>query len=302
MKRTNRHGFTLIELLVVIAIIAILAAILFPVFAQAREAARKTSCLSNAKQLGLGCAMYTQDYDETLVQGWNGSQPGVLRDNGAVYRPWTPWTKNIQPYVKNLDILMCPDNRWNSTVINGGLNTTARKQIYSAYAFNYGYLGTFAGGDPGLPGYYLFTPLSLAAVNKPANIVMITDGQGPNWATGDHAFVWTQPAGNTCEPPDAYLSDQVFIGADGWGNDSQSGLTTYYDYPGLGGVDPRHTGGPYVKNVMPDGGASTVFVDGHAKFYKVGGLAAGTNYNPAQSGTVVFQVSKTAYLWDPRNP
>ncbi len=63
-------AFTLIELLVVIAIIAILAAILFPVFAQARESARKTSCLSNAKQIGLVCMMYAQDYDETVFAGW----------------------------------------------------------------------------------------------------------------------------------------------------------------------------------------------------------------------------------------
>ena len=62
----RRHGFTLIELLVVIAIIAVLAAILFPVFAQAREQARQTTCLSNLKQLGTGLTMYAQDYDETL--------------------------------------------------------------------------------------------------------------------------------------------------------------------------------------------------------------------------------------------
>src|SRR5439155_17377217 len=94
----SKRAFTLIELLVVIAIIAILAAILFPVFAQARESARKTSCLSNAKQLGLGIIMYVQDYDETMVMSANDSQPGVLRDNGTVYRTWNPWTKQIQPY------------------------------------------------------------------------------------------------------------------------------------------------------------------------------------------------------------
>src|SRR2546423_7691088 len=109
MFRKLRGAFTLIELLVVIAIIAILAAILFPVFAQARESARKTACLSNTKQLGLACLMYSQDYDERLVPTWNASQPGVLRDDGSVYRPWTPWTKNVQPYVKNLDLLICPD-------------------------------------------------------------------------------------------------------------------------------------------------------------------------------------------------
>src|SRR5471030_1918587 len=101
-------AFTLIELLVVIAIIAILAAILFPVFAQAKEAAKKTSCLSNTKQIGLSAIMYAGDYDDTLVMGWNDSTP-VLRDNGVAYRTWNPWTASIQPYTKNLNILLCPD-------------------------------------------------------------------------------------------------------------------------------------------------------------------------------------------------
>src|SRR5271165_589717 len=99
MNSIRKRAFTLIELLVVIAIIAILAAILFPVFAQAREQARKTSCLSNAKQWGLGEIMYIQDYDETLTPAWNAAAP-MLRDNGAVYRNWDPWCNLVQPYIK----------------------------------------------------------------------------------------------------------------------------------------------------------------------------------------------------------
>src|SRR6188508_251247 len=94
--RRCKRGFTLIELLVVIAIIAILAAILFPVFAQARAAARKTSCLSNLKQQLLGAGMYAQDYDEKLLASW-------LNYNGG-----TDWRTMIQPYVKNRGILVCP--------------------------------------------------------------------------------------------------------------------------------------------------------------------------------------------------
>ncbi len=95
-QRTS--GFTLIELLVVIAIIAILAAILFPVFAQAREKARAVSCLSNAKQLGLAVLMYAQDNDETYPMGcddtwWQGG-----------------WAMTTQPYIKNLNILRCPSD------------------------------------------------------------------------------------------------------------------------------------------------------------------------------------------------
>jgi len=90
-----RKGFTLIELLVVIAIIAILAAILFPVFARAREKARQTSCLNNVKQLNLAFAMYAQDYDEVLVP---------LANGWYTYR----WYDLIQPYIKNAQVLRCP--------------------------------------------------------------------------------------------------------------------------------------------------------------------------------------------------
>ncbi len=94
----RRAGFTLIELLVVIAIIAILAAILFPVFARAREKARQTSCLNNVKQLMLSVMMYAQDYDEILI-------PGAIP-----YGPsgWVNWTTVLEPYLKNGQILVCP--------------------------------------------------------------------------------------------------------------------------------------------------------------------------------------------------
>src|SRR5690242_21003145 len=89
---SGKRGFTLIELLVVIAIIAILAAILFPVFAQAREKARATSCLSNLKQIGTGCMMYIQDYDETYPLGY------TWDENDA----WggTMWTLSLAPYIQ----------------------------------------------------------------------------------------------------------------------------------------------------------------------------------------------------------
>src|SRR5256714_3234114 len=103
----KRNAFTLIELLVVIAIIAILAAILFPVFAQAREKARQTACLSNTKQLGLSMQMYTQDYDETV--------PLAIE-----WMDWSIWTDRVQPYMKSWDIMYCPSggnnrlpNSWN---------------------------------------------------------------------------------------------------------------------------------------------------------------------------------------------
>jgi prepilin-type N-terminal cleavage/methylation domain-containing protein len=93
----HRRGFTLIELLVVIAVIAILAAILFPVFAQAREKARAATCLSNARQIGLAYSMYSQDYDDTLCPV---RTPTGLRDDSA-HRGWNAWVHSLQPYLKN---------------------------------------------------------------------------------------------------------------------------------------------------------------------------------------------------------
>jgi prepilin-type N-terminal cleavage/methylation domain-containing protein/prepilin-type processing-associated H-X9-DG protein len=101
-RAEQARGFTLIELLVVIAIIAILAAILFPVFAQAREAARKASCLSNLKQLGMAAMQYTQDYDEK-------SLPMYLDYTGDGSSQMGCWFHTVQPYLKNWQVMVCPD-------------------------------------------------------------------------------------------------------------------------------------------------------------------------------------------------
>jgi prepilin-type N-terminal cleavage/methylation domain-containing protein/prepilin-type processing-associated H-X9-DG protein len=117
--RSNSAGFTLIELLVVIAVIATLAALLFPVFAQARESARKTSCLSNQKQLGTAMQMYVQDYDEQLPNAIHGPA-GVSLPGGWVYFTAFPTNEtarsfdvkqgSLYPYVKNVQIYVCPSD------------------------------------------------------------------------------------------------------------------------------------------------------------------------------------------------
>ena len=103
----TRHAFTLIELLVVIAIIAILAAILFPVFAQARDKARQTSCLSNIKQIGLGLMMYVQDSDETYP---GALQPSPTINGGSTSDQRMPLDMQILPYTKNDQIWKCPSD------------------------------------------------------------------------------------------------------------------------------------------------------------------------------------------------
>jgi prepilin-type N-terminal cleavage/methylation domain-containing protein/prepilin-type processing-associated H-X9-DG protein len=147
----RRRGFTLIELLVVIAIIAILAAILFPVFARAREAARQSSCLSNTKQLSLAAMQYTQDYDEALPRSY---------DAGA---PAKGWFDVIQPYIKNNQVFYCPsDSIHNKTVAPSFGNIS--------YGWNYYWL-TLQGGAVA----YGAAGAGLPAVQSPSETVMIAD-------------------------------------------------------------------------------------------------------------------------------
>ncbi len=126
---SKRTGFTLIELLVVIAIIAILAAILFPVFARVREKARQTSCLSNLKQLTLGVMMYTDDYDEVLP--WDDLDYDGSGDDS--YGDGT-WRGMIMPYVKNTQIFMCPSRTFETRAFDGRFDDYG---MYAGYGINY---------------------------------------------------------------------------------------------------------------------------------------------------------------------
>ena len=109
MQRTGKPAFTLIELLVVIAIIAIIAAILLPVFAQARERARMTACMSNMRQIGMALMQYVQDYDETFPYISFHGQAAARGSHTYV------WRNAIRPYLKSLDILGCPSNPFSRT-------------------------------------------------------------------------------------------------------------------------------------------------------------------------------------------
>jgi len=135
-SRPRATGFTLIELLVVIAIIAILAAILFPVFARAREKARMTSCLSGVKQLGLGIQMYTQDYDETLCHNSSSCCVCCFASYGSTNATNPNWIVEICPYVKNNSIWECPSatNAWNPTSTTGsGAVPTATNYVWNGH-------------------------------------------------------------------------------------------------------------------------------------------------------------------------
>ncbi|MCE5238264.1 DUF1559 domain-containing protein [bacterium] len=133
----QRRGFTLIELLVVIAIIAILAAILFPVFAKAREKARQSSCLSNLKQLALACMQYSQDYDERWPLAYMATTPRYS------------FITELEPYVKNAQVFDCPSQSVRSTVIYNGCRS---------YAFNNMQFGA-----------------AIGTINSPAETIMMGD-------------------------------------------------------------------------------------------------------------------------------
>lgn len=145
-KKCTVKGFTLIELLVVIAIIAILAAILFPVFSRARENARRSSCLSNTKQIGLAILQYSQDYDEKMP----------LHERADVSEADGWWLAMVQPYAKSTQIGFCPSD--SSVTASSPLS-----YINVSYGYNYVYLSGVA----------------LAAINTPAETLIFTDKDAP---------------------------------------------------------------------------------------------------------------------------
>jgi prepilin-type processing-associated H-X9-DG protein/prepilin-type N-terminal cleavage/methylation domain-containing protein len=223
-------AFTLIELLVVIAIIAILAAILFPVFAQARANARKASCLSNLKQIGLAVTMYADDYEEALIP--QGLGQGTR---------WRPWMQLAQPYVKNKQVFICPEAPELSAF------TKDDASVQSGYGMNRVHWngdGTPGGIPPDPPtmdygsGGGKRGVASMAQIEAPAETIFATDhgGQEVLWQYGDdkHGFVRAlQPNGKP--------------------------------YPGNQSVDRKED---FQAAIRHGGGANYVFCDGHVKWFR----------------------------------
>lgn len=236
----KRRGFTLIELLVVIAIIAILAAILFPVFAQAREKARQTSCLSNEQQLGLAFMQYTQDYDELYPS----------TDNYG-----SSWAKTVYPYVKSLGVFACPDDTY---PLPTGWITLPTDTVKVSYVANSYVM------DP--TNTQISQPYNLAALSAPASSVLLYEGdqnvnsdgtQGTNrgWYVPDNP--WGSIPGFSWAPEDNSVSS--------WGNhgDYQTGVATYRHQP-HGVVTLLIDAANWPAYV--DGSNNYIFCDGHVKF------------------------------------
>ncbi len=164
---SRRRGFTLIELLVVIAIIAILAAILFPVFAKAREKARQNSCLSNVKQAMLALMQYAQDYDERYVQT-------IISKNAIDSSYWTygSWPPTVEPYIKNKQIWICPSNM---DQFKDGFASTYVVNPAGYTPFDYGVMGRFGAK-------------AMAQIDQPATTIMFCESNLPDPYNWGHVY------------------------------------------------------------------------------------------------------------------
>lgn len=241
-RRRRSAAFTLIELLVVIAIIAILAAILFPVFAQAREKARQTACLSNTKQIGTALMMYAQDYDEILpistYAPWCGRSVNDFRS--------PKWMDMLYPYIKNTAAFTCPSfegdaARHEQYVYQPSTCTGARATQYGTYSLNGAYpaMRTVSANGP--------AGKALAQIAQPADTIFVTEGGA--WGVNRNAVVgWTANPRVTQNPPQLRAR--------------------------IGGADS------IVSRLVHAGGVNNVFCDGHAKWFKGEKLIETHNVGP----------------------
>jgi prepilin-type N-terminal cleavage/methylation domain-containing protein/prepilin-type processing-associated H-X9-DG protein len=235
MRKNLLRAFTLIELLVVIAIIAILAAILFPVFAQAREKARQASCFSNMKQLGIAVPMYAQDYDESLPM-WHyarRSKPQPLI-----------WYHALKPYVKNRAVYLCPSDQKTQQLPDWGPQATWPEMGQSRWTerISYGYNEPLHNGrdtGSGTPG----GPTTMADLDEPAAYYVLGDCSSPL------SDAW-------CEPK---IGRRMFRVA--WPH-----RPVWWD------VVPIDAKPDVLKSLerytRHSGGSNLAFADGHAKFFK----------------------------------
>jgi prepilin-type N-terminal cleavage/methylation domain-containing protein/prepilin-type processing-associated H-X9-DG protein len=257
-RRVRGRGFTLIELLVVIAIIAILAAILFPVFAQAREKARQTSCLSNEKQLALAMLGYVQDYDEQFPLS---NLQGVAGQIG--------WANLLQPYVKSVAAYQCPDfptNISNASLDQGAASTT----------FNYNTMLGYGDSEIANMGSYQMSTSSqsLAAVTNSSSTVLFMDAFPYDASSGRPWGLGYTCSGNII---------QQFSEANLWGNPCSN---MSLDYRQQGFNEGQARGAIQVHS----GGANYAFVDGHAKWYRPEALYGSATPTAVSGGNPTFHV------------
>ncbi len=258
----KKQAFTLIELLVVIAIIAILAAILFPVFAQAREKARATACLSNLKQIGLGYAQYEQDYDETVPCGLSTWGRGM------------GWAGQIYPYVKSKQVYMCPNDP----------TTTSSGDIIS-YAVNANMVAYInSGNHPPVPAQIS----AMAAPSKTVQLLEVSGCSGLNIGPGEVG----SPAANGS----SYLPSNTLVGyTTTTGTTSSTSVKYQTGVLGnanvIGGNSASTLGSISATSTYfvsgdgwHQGGSNFLMADNHAKWLKPSLVGAGQDWPTLGSG------------------
>jgi prepilin-type N-terminal cleavage/methylation domain-containing protein/prepilin-type processing-associated H-X9-DG protein len=284
-SRVRRGGFTLIELLVVIAIIAILAAILFPVFAQARAKARQIACLSNMKQIGTAMMMYAQDYDENLVAYRMRSSVTTQFMNpfaadprvGANSKRPLFFNQALDPYIKNYDVWKCPSNpgAWVNIDANGVMGNAG-----SGFQ-SYGGQNSYAANN------YVIRPglgFPLAGLQAPADTIALIDGSYYNALMRNPCQLGPETYGIPNGPEDPLRGDYPNY----WMNLGNS-------YWGFSDIVPNPTPQQAIDRgkARHSGMLNIIFLDGHAKAFPYERVA---NDTPNQ---LVGGAKYTQSMWDP---
>jgi len=263
----KKLGFTLIELLVVIAIIAILAAILFPVFAQAREKARQTTCISNQKQIGLGILQYLQDYDETYPQSTDGN--------------YVQWYNMIQPYIKNGDLFNGQSYGAGGVFHCPSFPSTTQGQNYGCSD------GLFVNNYPGT-GSGPQAAWTMAIVDAPADKIMVVEKglNGASW--GYENFLVLQ----------GWWATTVLTGGvyDSTKDNSSISVGPGYDRDVTSGTPWE---GPRTIRYRHQGVASCLYCDGHVKGMTKGSIKW---YKNVYIPTVYEQSVAREFSWAPSSP
>ena len=260
------NAFTLIELLVVIAIIAILAAILFPVFAQAREKARQSSCLSNLKQIGIAFLQYNQDYDEQYPMAFIPYSDSTGAQSGTPDQTPCNWACSILPYSKNYQIFRCLSEPTNDPGITPGTIYSANYSWLPAkgfpvqYAYNY-----YLGGINTVTGGAARAGHALPAVTNPANVILVTDS-GASPLSNYQPAAYLDPSKWATYHSTTYPTS----GANG-GNATLKGRTPWLLATAGSSLltssgSPADCGAPMTRHA---GMADTLFADGHVKSSRV---------------------------------
>jgi len=272
-----RRGFTLIELLVVIAIIAILAAILFPVFAQAKVAAKGAASLSNLKQIGTGHALYSADYDDMAVLVGRMDPSAPVSTNGDFHYAWPSL---LMPYIKSSQMFQDP-----LTAAEGSFQGQP-VQVAHQYLTQYGYVYTIWSPRSELGATGTTNPISMTAPAEVAETVMFVSKKdragNPDW----HDLGTPIWGANLVNPPDC--SAVVCFPVARWGSDSPS-------YAGQTFENGGFTGGVAFRKTRK---ASVVWGDTHANYRSADQMAVGTNWSLTTPSGSLAVTDLSRYLWD----